>query len=247
MAGERMPVYYLRRLTGARRTRRGNRHLARYLAWIAGAENAGAFLGLHHYTSHMSGVVAALSDDLATGRLWLFAIGLVSLLSFFLGAVVTTILIRQARERRMTSEYALPLLIEAVLVAVFSAAGGGIAAWNLLAAVALLCFAMGLQNAVITKLSDAVIRTTHVTGMVTDVGILAGRWLYGQMRPEQKLHAHEVLSLRLLASLIGLFFLGGVMGAVAYKSFGWIFLAPLAALLVTLAVVPVIDDLRTSL
>jgi len=38
----------------------------------------------------------------------------------------------------------------------------------------LLCFIMGLQNAVITKISHAEIRTTHVTGLVTDVGIELG-------------------------------------------------------------------------
>ncbi len=241
-----MPVFYLRRLTGARRTQRGNRHLARYLALIAGAVNAGGYLALGHYTSHMSGVVAGMADDAAMGRVPLFEIGLVSVLSFFLGAVVTTLLIRLARERRMTSEYALPLLMEGLMLAGFSAAGHWVLAWNLLAAIAFLCFAMGLQNAVITKLSNAVIRTTHVTGMVTDVGILVGRWIFGSVLRGQRMKRGDVLSLRLLSSLVALFFVGGVLGAVAFKVVGWMFLAPLAAALFALAAVPVVDDLRTA-
>ena len=240
-----MPVFYLRRLTGARRTQRGNRHLARYLAFIAGAVNAGGFLTLGHYTSHMSGVVAAMSDDLATGRVRLFAIGVVSVASFFCGAVLTTLLIRMARKRRMTSEYALPLMMEALLLALFGAVGARGPGWNLMAAIAFLCFAMGLQNAVITKLSDAIIRTTHVTGMVTDSGILVGRWIMSRIFREQRMKVADVRSLRLLASLVLLFFVGGVAGALGFERVGWEFLLPLAMALGVLAVVPVMDDLRT--
>ena len=51
--------------------------------------------------------------------------------------------------------------------------GAAIAAWSQLfvpVTVVLLCFIMGLQNAVITKLSRADIRTTHITGIITDIG-----------------------------------------------------------------------------
>lgn len=42
----------------------------------------------------------------------------------------------------------------------------------------LLCYVMGLQNALITKISHAEIRTTHVTGLVTDLGIEMGKLIY---------------------------------------------------------------------
>ncbi|HZD45747.1 MAG TPA: DUF1275 domain-containing protein, partial [Acidobacteriaceae bacterium] len=58
-----MPLFYLRRLTGSKRTESANRHLARYLAFIAGAANAGGFLAVRQYTSHMSGMVAAMADN----------------------------------------------------------------------------------------------------------------------------------------------------------------------------------------
>ncbi len=56
-----MPLFYLRRLTGSRRTEIANRHLARYLAFIAGATNAGGLLAVGQYTSHMSGIVSAMA------------------------------------------------------------------------------------------------------------------------------------------------------------------------------------------
>jgi hypothetical protein len=71
-----MPLFYLRGLTSASHTDSANRHLARYLAFIAGAANAGGFLAIHQYTSHMSGIVASTADNLATGNIWLGLDGL---------------------------------------------------------------------------------------------------------------------------------------------------------------------------
>ena len=49
-----------------------------------------------------------------------------------------------------------------------------------------LCYIMGLQNAVITKISNAEIRTTHITGLVTDLGIEIGKMLYLNRLPGEK-------------------------------------------------------------
>ena len=68
----------------------------------------------------------------------------------------------------------MPLLLESGALLVFGLFGAAIAAWSQLfvpVTVVLLCFIMGLQNAVITKISKAEIRTTHITGLVTDLGI----------------------------------------------------------------------------
>ena len=101
--------------------------------------------------------------------------------------------------------------------------------------VMLLCFIMGLQNAVISKLSESEIRTTHITGTVTDVGIELGRVLYRNA-------AGTLPQDRVVASWNKLRFLGGVAGALRFEHLGYISTAPLAMLLVVLAVVPAIDD-----
>ena len=85
------------------------------------------------------------------------------------------------RRRGLSSAYALPLLAEAVLMLCFGLMGAWLAALPGLfvpATVMLLCLMMGLQNAVITKLSNAEIRTTHMTGVVTDIGIELGKLFY---------------------------------------------------------------------
>jgi uncharacterized membrane protein YoaK (UPF0700 family) len=112
--------------------------------------------------------------------------------------------------------------------------------------VMLLCFIMGLQNALITKVSKAEIRTTHITGIVTDVGIEVGKLLYGYgaIPPEQRRMPANRARLKILTVLALSFFAGGVAGAYGFKHLGYIATVPLSLVLGTLAVVPVLDDAR---
>ena len=239
-----MPFKYLRRLTGHERTQNGNRQLSRYLAFIAGAVNAGGFLAVRQYTSHMSGIVSAMADNLALGSLSLLLAGLLAVLSFLAGATCTSLMIRWARQRSLHSEYALPLILEALLLFAFGFTGHVFERKEVLGTVALLCFTMGLQNAIVTKISGAVIRTTHLTGMVTDVGIKLGRILYGHLSGTPPLANVDIGKLSLLGSLIGLFFCGGVIGALGFHHLGFLFTIPLAVTLLILAALPALDDLR---
>lgn len=245
-----MPLIYLRKLTARERSSARNRHLGMILAMVAGAMNAGGFLAVGYYTSHMTGLVSAVADDIALGQLGLMGAALTALLAFIGGAACSALLINWARRRQALSEFALPLLFEAVLLLLFGLLGSRIDDHRLIlipATVGLLCFIMGLQNAMITKISRAEIRTTHVTGLVTDIGIELGRLLYWNMHDAElkQLPVRADRSrLRLLASLLGMFFGGGVLGALAFKQLGYIASLPLALILLSLAVLPIWDDLR---
>ncbi len=248
-----MPIHHLRNLTGTQRSHDGNRILARYLAFVAGAANAGGFLAVQQYTSHMSGIVSSVADNLALGNMGLVMAGVGALLSFVAGAACSAILVNWGRRRRHHSEYALPLLLEAALLVAFGLLGGLLQEHKWLfvpATVMLLCFIMGLQNAIMSKLSRAEIRTTHVTGMVTDIGIELGKMLYWNSTPDAEdtpAVRADGQKLALLASLVGLFFVGGVIGALGFQHVGFISTLPLAAILVTLSAVPVMDDIRARL
>jgi len=244
-----MPIEYLRGFTRPQRTDQNNRRLGRWLAFIAGAANAGGFLAVGQYTSHMSGIVSALADNLSIGDFGLVIAGLSSLVAFMIGAATSAVMINWGRRRRAQSEYALPLMLEAVLLLVFGLLGSNLENNRILfvpATVALLCYVMGLQNAIITKISKAEIRTTHMTGIVTDIGIELGKlfyWNVSESGPGVAAVKADRSRLWLLASLLGMFFTGGLAGALGFKYVGFISTLPLSAMLVVLAVVPLLDDL----
>ncbi|GLQ56623.1 hypothetical protein GCM10010862_38820 [Devosia nitrariae] len=101
-----------------------------------------------------------------------------------------------------------------------------------------LCFAMGLQNATITKISGARMRTTHVTGMLTDIGVEMGRLIVA--RSSGGLVSPAVIppdrrKLMLYASLVAMFVVGGFAGALGFFVYGLGFAFALSLPLVMLA------------
>ena len=122
-----MPRQTLRDLVGHQRSRLANRRLGLLLAFVAGAINAGGFLAIQRYTSHMTGIVSGVADDLALGHAGLALAGVLLVLVFISGAVTTTVLINWARRRHMHSEFALSLLLEAALLLAFGLLGANLA------------------------------------------------------------------------------------------------------------------------
>ena len=159
--------------------------LAISLSWIAGYTNALTVLTCHQVTSHMTGPVSELGIDIAKGD-WSRAAYLSGVVVMFLaGAFASGVMTEWGRVRRYPSIYVLPMIVEALLLAVFAL----LVDWQALGQLApenaqvwltfLPAFAMGLQNATITRISGGVVRTTHVTGVITDLGLELARIVFG--------------------------------------------------------------------
>jgi uncharacterized membrane protein YoaK (UPF0700 family) len=239
-----MPQHFIRQLTGKHRTRKSDTQLGMILAFIAGAVNAGGFLAVGYYTSHMSGIASSIADFLVLHQLQAAVAAVLFLAAFIAGAITSCMIITIARAHEPSSEFALALMLEAFLLLIFGisatpAIGGEWLSPN--GIIALLCFIMGLQNAIITKISHAEIRTTHVTGVVTDMGIEMGRWIVGLFGGTARFHAER---LRLHAGLLAAFVTGAIVGAYSFQHYGFIMVWPLACLLAVLASVPIVDDFR---
>jgi uncharacterized membrane protein YoaK (UPF0700 family) len=251
-AAERRPsasrlIRHLRDVIGSERNDRTDAHLGLTLCFVAGAVNAGGFLAVGQYTSHMSGMISAMADNLALGGVGLVFGGTGAFLSFILGAACSAVLINWGRRHHTRGQYAFPLLFEAVLLLGFGLIGSfrEHVPFFIFIAVPLLCFIMGLQNAIITKISRARMRTTHMTGVVTDIGIELGKLFYWNrtVGPAYGRVLADRAKLRLLASLLGSFFVGGVVGALGFNHIGFVTTVPLAIVLLLLAGVPMVADL----
>ncbi|MEX5746677.1 YoaK family protein [Massilia sp. X63] len=239
-----MPIQYLSGLTAKSRTGQADLHIGVVLTLVAGALNAGGFLAIGQYTSHMTGMVSALADQIVLRNFALAGVAAISWIAFVTGAAVTALLVNYLRRSDIHHLYAVPLLLEASLILVFGAFGPTLDRHRLVdvsLAVITLCFAMGLQNALITKISRAEIRTTHVTGLTTDLGIEIGKLLYwNRMRPDDKrvpVRAN-INKLRVHGILIASFLAGGIAGALGFYYLGYISTIPLASLLAVIALAP---------
>lgn len=237
-------IEYLSRIAGPERTPELNRQLARLLALIAGILNSVGFVAVAFYTSHMTGVTAQVADQLVEGNLYLVGVGLLSITTFISGAMTCAVLFNWARRRGLRSRYANVLLLEGALMLAFGLLAEELTvSWRELVFVPVLCFTMGLQNAVVTKISGSRIRTTHVTGMVTDIGIELGKLAYRNRLEDADPVRGDRGQLRMHISLVLLFALGGVIGASGYLTIGFLALVPCALCLVAVSFRPLLADL----
>lgn len=176
-----------------------------WLAAIAGAVNAIGLLGFKHQAvSHLTGTSTLLGLALVDADLAESLHLLLILLSFVLGAALSGVLIDNA-VLRLGHRYGVALCIEAALLLLaMLALGHGSSLGHFLASAA-----CGLQNGMVSTYSGAAIRTTHVSGLFTDLGTMLGQRLRG--------HAFDTRKARLYLLLIAGFVCGGSAGAVAFR------------------------------
>ncbi|NQD36342.1 DUF1275 domain-containing protein [Permianibacter sp. IMCC34836] len=188
------------------------------LAFIAGSVNAVGFLGFKHQAvSHLTGTSTILGTTLAQADFATSWHLLLILLFFVLGAVTSGLIIRDAH-LRLGRRYGVALLLESLLLLLAMVLlNSGSDAGHYLASAA-----CGLQNAMASTYSGAVIRTTHVSGMFTDLGIYLGQALRGLPVDSRRV--------KLYLFLLSGFIVGGTVGAAAYLRWGYSALAAPAAM-----------------
>jgi uncharacterized membrane protein YoaK (UPF0700 family) len=245
-----MPINFIQLLTSAQRSHKTNVQLGAYMAFVAGAVNAGGFLAISRYTSHMSGIISAIGDDLALNNFISVLGGASLLLSFLFGAATTAILVNWGHRRKIYSEFALPLFLEAALLLVFGLVGANLNLYLPLTVpviALLLCFVMGLQNAIVTKASRAEIRTTHMTGVITDIGIELGKLIYWNKSIEANQDGYVKANREKLKThlfIFGMFLIGGIIGAISFKKVGYIAVVPLSLSLIFIAGLQFYQDIK---
>jgi len=225
--------------------------LAITLAWIAGYTNILTILACGTVTSHISGTASNLGRDIVEGSWPLAAYMFFLLAAFFVGAAVSSLLTESGRRRGWESIYVLPMIVETALLIGFgiglelhdpAARAAGAALWWL---TGLASMAMGLQNATITRISSGVVRTTHLTGVLTDLGSETVQFLFwlrdrrtqspplrsGKLMHSVRIHP-TARRLALLGSIMGSFALGAGLGTFLFDyAARWSMIPPVVFLL----------------
>ncbi len=150
-----------------------NLQLATVLAVVAGLVNAISFLEFGTFVSHISGNATHVAIEYATSHGSLALIFLFEILCFIFGALLTSLLLRGHTAASSRVKYTSPVLIEAALLLLFMYSVNRLGKGNGQVTL-LLSTAMGMQNAMLRQASGAIVRTTHMTGVATDIGIELG-------------------------------------------------------------------------
>ena len=217
---------------GKARTLSHNKKIASLLSFVAGIVNVAGFISVHRLTTNVTGHFAFFVEEVLKFRLIDSFIYFLYILFFFLGSFLSNLFVEIMIRKNERFIYAIPVIIESIILCTVAFFGYSLIlkSPNLIAYT--LLFAMGLQNSLVTRISNAIVRTTHLTGLFTDLGIeLSQLFFYKEQHQHDKLISTITLRLRIIA----FFFLGGLMGGIFYSYLGlYVLFIPAIILLIGL-------------
>lgn len=195
------------------------------LALVAGFVNAVGLLSFEHQSvSHLSGTATLLGTSFLSASFQSVIHLLGILLSFLFGSIIAGFLLHGST-LKLGRHYDTALFLESALlmVTLWLLSRGSFYGHFFASA------ACGLQNALATTYSGAVIRTTHVTGIFTDLGIMLGELIRGETLDKRKA--------KLFSIIIFGFIFGGTLGASLYTKYQFMALLFPAGICLVIAVI----------
>lgn len=202
---------------GKTRTIKHNLRIASLLSFVAGIVNVAGFLAVQRLTTNVTGHFAYLIDEVFKLQLWKGFIYFLYIFFFFLGSFVSSLLIEIISRKNSKLSYTVPIMAESSILFLAAFIGNYLIAENPNLLAFSLLFAMGLQNSLVTSISNATVRTTHLTGLFTDLGIELSQLLFYN---QNEIKLRLVSSIKLRLTIICFFFTGGIAGGILYSAIG---------------------------
>jgi uncharacterized membrane protein YoaK (UPF0700 family) len=226
---------------GNTRTLKHNLRIATLLSFVAGIVNVAGFLAVKRLTTNVTGHFAFFVDEVFKLNFWQGFIYFLYIFFFFLGSFVSNLLVEIISKTSNRLIYIIPTIIESIFLFLLAVFGQFLISKSPDILACSLLFTMGLQNSLVTRISNATVRTTHLTGLFTDLGIeLSQLFFHKQKDLKDKLYS----SIKLRLTIIAFFFIGGLLGGVFYSVLKLYVLAIAATILI---IGIIYDDLKLKL
>ena len=217
---------------GKNRTFAHDLRLATLLSFVAGLVNITGVLALKTLTTNVTGHFAFFAEEVMRQDYTTAFTFLLFTVFFLLGSFLSSFLQELISLKNPDLSHIFPITLEMVIliaIGLFGSSSGIFTLDGKLTAFFML-LAMGIQNSLVTNISRSVVRTTHLTGLFTDLGIeLSQLFFYKNPEDIKKLKT----SIFLRFSIISFFFLGCFFGGIIYQFLGikTLFVAALVLLL----------------
>lgn len=198
---------------GKNRTLKHNLSIASLLSFVAGLVNVAGFMAVQQLTTNVTGHFAFLIDEVFQLEFKKALTFFFYIFFFFFGSFTSNFIIEFYSRKYKSSPFIIPIFLEICILIGMALFGHMLIEYdaNLLAYA--LLFAMGMQNSLVTTISNSIVRTTHLTGLFTDLGIEMSQWFFYKKEQQRK---QLKSSIRLRLTIINFFFLGGIIGGIFY-------------------------------
>lgn len=201
---------------GKNRTPKHNLQIASLLSFVAGLVNVVGFFSVQKLTTNVTGHFAFFVDEVFKRNFSdAFHLALF-VFFFFFGAFAANFMVETYYRIRENQIFVFPIILEALILAFVAFTGNFFIQENPDIIAYSLLFAMGMQNSLVTSISKSIVRTTHLTGLFTDMGIEISQLFFYK----SKTHKHSLLtSIKLRITIIVMFFAGGLCGGILFDYF----------------------------
>jgi uncharacterized membrane protein YoaK (UPF0700 family) len=233
---------YMLRQPKEERSLKQNILLASSTAFVAGVTNVISIIAFFAFTANVTGHVANLAKEIMEQDYSSIEVFVLWLLLFFIGALIASFAIKSFEGKSNYRANAIPIVIE-IIVLLFVAIYGN----NFYSGTenereiitGCILFAMGLQNGMVSTASGGLIKSTHLTGLFTDLGTELAD--YYHPKTPQPVELRNKLIIRV--TVLGFYIVGGVIGAYFYNKYHFVvfyFLPVILLTVLTYDLIPVI-------
>ncbi len=203
---------------GRSRSYKHNLLIAIFLSFVAGIVNVAGFLAIKEMITHVTGHFAFFIHDASNLQFWKGTIYLFYIFCFLSGSFTSSYIIEKFRTNKKLNVFLIPIAVEIFILSSIALISNFELEYRTEIIASSLLFAMGLQNSCVTKISDAVVRTTHLTGLFTDLGIELSQLFFCKSSIRMKWIKSKI---KLRVYIIFFFFSGGLTGGFFYSEVGW--------------------------
>jgi uncharacterized membrane protein YoaK (UPF0700 family) len=199
------------RQTKDNRTLKENLLLASSTAFVSGVTNVVGVVAFLAFTSNITGHVANLAKHVVEQNFKEIIVFVAWLMLFMAGAFISNFIIRSLQDRSRYRAHAVPMILEIIVLLIVAVYGYHFYDNSMLereAIIGAILFAMGLQNALVSAISGGLIKTSHLTGLFTDLGSDLADWLHPKTEATEAIKNKIIIRLTILS----FYFIGGVAG-----------------------------------
>lgn len=192
-----------------RRSTKENLLLAASTAYASGATNVASVMAFFAFTSNVTGHVAIFAEEVVKGHWHQVLIVLIWLLLFLFGAFLANFMITSIAKKGRYLSHAAPALLEIIVLIVIAIYGHFHYEETLKETeymVGGLLFCMGLQNGMVSTITGGIVKTTHVTGLFTDLGAELAQWVHPNSPRSEVL----IDRLKLRFTILSFYLIGGL-------------------------------------
>jgi len=221
------------RLSKDKRTLKENLLLASSTAFVAGITNVAGLIAFLAFTANITGHFANLAKHVVEQNLRQILIFFVWLLLFFGGAFISNLIVRAASRRSNYGNNSIPIILEIIILLLVAFYGhlfydGTMLEREIITGA--IIFSMGLQNGLVSNISGGLVKTSHLTGLFTDLGADAAELIHNDVRKNVLVKSRIYVRITILA----FYFFGGLAGAYFFDKYNFVVFYFIPVILLTI-------------